>query len=117
MEINPINVQNHVWSIEMGGLGRPEIQGAQNQGAQIDGIQLDGPSAPKFESLFAQEVDKLNTQMISADQAVADLATGKSENIHGALIEMQKANLSFRMLVEVRNKALSAYEELMRMQA
>lgn len=112
MEINPINVQNHVWSIEMGGLGRPEIQGTR-----IDGIQVQEPKGPQFESLFAQEVDKLNTQMISADQAVSDLAAGKSENIHGALIEMQKANLSFRMLVEVRNKALSAYEELMRMQA
>ncbi len=114
MEINPINVRNHVWSIEMGGLERTE---RPTGGTSIDGIRIEGAKKPEFESLFAQQIDKLNTEMLAADKAVSDLASGKSENIHGALIEMQKANLSFKMLVEVRNKALSAYEELMRMQA
>ncbi|MCE5229492.1 flagellar hook-basal body complex protein FliE [bacterium] len=115
MEINPINVQNQMWTIQIGGLGRIGEDKAVNPAAEI--APVTDPSQPKFESLFAQELDKVNAQMLDADKTVADIAAGKSENIHGALIDLQKANLSFKMLVEVRNKALDAYQELMRMQA
>ncbi|MEN6625615.1 MAG: flagellar hook-basal body complex protein FliE [Candidatus Sumerlaeia bacterium] len=112
MEINPINVSNRVWSIELGDLGRaqwtkeglPASPAAKDQGSE-------------FGAMVSEEINKVNDQLLTTDKAVSDLATGQSENLHGALISMQKANLSFKMLVEVRNKALSAYDELMRMQA
>ncbi len=113
MEINPIMSETTCGRSRWAAWNAPSADG----GDEHHGIRIEGAKKPEFESLAAQQIDKLNTEMLAADKAVSDLASGKSENIHGALIEMQKANLSFKMLVEVRNKALSAYEELMRMQA
>jgi flagellar hook-basal body complex protein FliE len=46
-----------------------------------------------------------------------ELSTGRNGNIHETLLAMSKADVSFRMLTEVRNKIVSAYQEVMRMQA
>ena len=51
-----------------------------------------------------------------ADQKIEELATGQNANIHETLIAMEKANVSFRMMMQLRNKIVSAYEEIMRMQ-
>jgi flagellar hook-basal body complex protein FliE len=45
-----------------------------------------------------------------------DLAAGKSTNIHETMLAVSKAELGFNMLVQLRNKALEAYQEVMRMQ-
>lgn len=49
--------------------------------------------------------------------AQEELSTGRNGNIHETLIAMNKADISFRMLTEVRNKLVNAYQEVMRMQA
>ncbi len=107
MEISPINVSNHL-----------RVLGPQAAGARPEVEPLGAPAkGPGFSQLLAEQIDKVNTQMVGADQAAGALVSGQSEDVHGTLIAMQKANLSFRMLVEVRNKAIRAYEELMRIQA
>ena len=45
-----------------------------------------------------------------------ELAVGKSENLHEAMIGYEKAETALKLLVQVRNKALDAYHEIMRMQ-
>ena len=52
-----------------------------------------------------------------ADRAAHELATGKVENVHQAMIAMEKADVSFRLMVEARNRIVKAYEEVMKMQA
>jgi len=51
-----------------------------------------------------------------ADQAMQGLATGQVNNIHETMIAIEKANLSFNLMVQVRNKLVQAYEEIMRTQ-
>ena len=48
-------------------------------------------------------------------KAMADLSTGRSSNLHEAMIAIQKAEISFKMMMQVRNKIISAYQEVMRM--
>ena len=50
-----------------------------------------------------------------ASQQVSDLITGKGGDIHGAMIAVEKADLSFQMMMQVRNKIVSAYQEISRM--
>lgn len=50
-----------------------------------------------------------------ASQQVSDLVTGKSGDIHTAMIAVEKADLSFQMMMQVRNKIVSAYQEVSRM--
>jgi flagellar hook-basal body complex protein FliE len=57
----------------------------------------------------------VNQTVIDSDQKVADVTTGKSHNLHEMMVALNKADLSLRMLTQVRNKAIEAYKELMRM--
>ena len=58
------------------------------------------------------EVDQLQKEK---DTAVKNLATGKDADIHNTMIAIQKAHISFKFMLQVRNKIVSAYEEVMRM--
>ena len=62
-------------------------------------------------------VDTLQgVQAAQATQAVNDLLAGKDIPLHQAMIAMQEAGVAFQLMVEVRNKLLEGYQELMRMQ-
>ncbi len=51
----------------------------------------------------------------SAQRGVEDYSTGKAQNLHETMIALEKADISFSLLVSVRNKLLDAYREVMRM--
>ena len=69
-----------------------------------------------FAEMLKGSVEKVNTMQNEADQAVQDLLVGKDQNIHQVMIAVEKANLSLQMMMQVRNKFMSAYEEIMRTQ-
>ncbi len=51
-----------------------------------------------------------------ADAAVQDLATGKAQDVHGVALAVAQADLSFRMILELRNRLSDAFQEVTRMQ-
>jgi flagellar hook-basal body complex protein FliE len=114
--MNNLSIQNHLRSISgVGQLGaRPEINPLAPP-AQPG--KAEGTEGPSFKDMLAESIGKVNGLMNESDQAIEDLATGKSANVHHTLIALQKADISFRMLLDVRNKVMSAYQEVMRMQA
>jgi flagellar hook-basal body complex protein FliE len=69
-----------------------------------------------FTQVFGDMVGKVNELQTKADKAVEMLATGESKNLHEVMIAMEKSSISFQFLTQVRNKALDAYHEIMRMQ-
>jgi len=69
-----------------------------------------------FADVLKDSIDKVNAIQTEADQAIKGLATGQVNNIHETMIAIEKANLSFNMMVQVRNKLVQAYEEIMRTQ-
>lgn len=73
----------------------------------------DGPS---FIEALSDSIDKVNEMQKDADQAIESLATGESQNVHGAMLAVSKADMAFRMTMQVRNKMVEAYQEVMRMQ-
>ena len=70
----------------------------------------------KIVSSFSKMFDEANTQHLQAEKAVTDMVAGRNKDIAGTMIKMEKADVSGRMLMAVRNKIVSAYEEIMRMQ-
>jgi flagellar hook-basal body complex protein FliE len=68
-----------------------------------------------FEKLLDETIGKVATLQKEADRAIEELASGSGDIVQ-AMIAIQKAELSFQTMVEIRNKLLNAYEELMRMQ-
>ena len=62
---------------------------------------------------FTQHVDG---QLQEADRKTQEFAVGKRHDLHEIMITSEKANLSFRLLLQIRNKLLEAYQEISRMQ-
>ncbi len=73
-------------------------------------------AAPGFGRMLTEALEDVNQKHIAADQAVADLVAGKSQDIHNVMIATQKADIGFQLLMQVRNKVVGAYEQIMRMQ-
>ena len=69
-----------------------------------------------FQNLLGNFVGDVNAQQLAANDAVTGLMSGKNVSLHQAMISMEEASVSFQMMVEVRNKLLDSYQELMRMQ-
>lgn len=69
-----------------------------------------------FYSVLKDSIDQVNGLQQEADKMMEGLAKGETKNIHETMIAIEKANVSFNMMLQVRNKLLSAYEEVMRMQ-
>jgi flagellar hook-basal body complex protein FliE len=74
------------------------------------------PSSPNtFESVLSS-VGELNSQLLAREQSVAQLALGKTDNLHQVVMGAEQTRLAFELMLSVRNKVLDAYQELMRMQ-
>ncbi len=74
------------------------------------------PPADGAGKFFSELVSKVNDIQVKSDKAVQGLASGENKNLHEVMIEVEKASISFQFMSQVRNKALDAYQEVMRMQ-
>jgi flagellar hook-basal body complex protein FliE len=72
---------------------------------------------PGFKDHLKASFLTTNVLQHRAANAQVELSTGRNGNIHETLLSMSKAEVSFKMLTEVRNKVVSAYQEVMRMQS
>ena len=69
-----------------------------------------------FGDLLGKMVSKVSDLQAGADKSIQGLATGESKGLHEVMLSVEKASISFQMLTQVRNKAVEAYQEVMRMQ-
>lgn len=69
-----------------------------------------------FSSLLGKMVSEVNAQQLSSAQTVNALQSGANVPLHQAVISMEEANVSFQLMVEVRNRLLESYQEIMKMQ-
>ncbi len=69
-----------------------------------------------FADVFDNYLKETNELQNSADQSLSKLVAGETDDVHEVMLAMSKADVSFRMMVEVRNKLIEAYKEVMRMQ-
>ncbi len=74
-----------------------------------------GEAGKPFGQVLSESLTEVNNLQLKADTAVENLASGKSTNIHETMIAISKADLAFRMTLQVRNKVIEAYQEVMRM--
>lgn len=72
--------------------------------------------AKDFMETMKEVVDEVNAQQKTADKALSDVATGEIKDLHQAAIAIGKAETSMKVMLEVRNKAINAYKEILRTQ-
>lgn len=69
-----------------------------------------------FGDFLQNMVKEANSSQITADRKLEEVAAGRNKDLHGAVMQMEKADVQFRLLTQVRNKVIEAYREIMRMQ-
>ncbi|MES9978927.1 MAG: flagellar hook-basal body complex protein FliE [Candidatus Thiodiazotropha sp. 6PLUC5] len=77
---------------------------------------LESHETGNFATWFESQMGELNNQINSSELELTKLATGETNNIHHVMMSLEKAKLSFQLMLQVRNKALEAYQDVMRMQ-
>ena len=104
------------WGIESVAAALAVPGGATPFGAMpIDA--LPGTVAPDaFANLMRRELEGLNTSVGVAETAMRDLAAGKAVELHDVMIRLEHARMSVQTFVQMRNKLIESYQDLMRMQ-
>jgi flagellar hook-basal body complex protein FliE len=81
-------------------------------GIQPSGNQASGAAAQPFKNILLEAIDQVNSMQGEANQAVEQLITGGDVNPAEVLTSLQKADISFRMMMQIRNKLVQAYQEV-----
>ena len=90
---------------------------------QIEGLSTSDPSSRNgfghdktFNDILKESVEQVNLYQNQADTAVKELVAGRNKNIHETMLTVERADTSLKLMMQVRNKILDAYREIMRMQ-
>lgn len=79
--------------------------------------QAGGATSPgSFSRLLSEQLFRIDGHQHAADSAVRELASGKTDNVQDVVMAMAQADLTFRFALEIRNRLLESYQEIMRMQ-
>ena len=119
------DIINGVGAVGAGAVGIGSISsdiGSISSGiGSIGGLSSSSQPAPvqksgEFSTILNKTLSELNESQVAADKAVAELATGEITDLHQAAIAIGKAETSMKLMLEIRNKAISAYKEVSRTQ-
>lgn len=73
--------------------------------------------SPDFADVLKNTIDQVSAAQVEAKQMAEDFSTGQSDvNLQDVMINLQKASLSFQQMVQVRNRLVSAYHDIMNIQ-
>lgn len=102
----------------MDNVGLPSIRGTvplaatrPTAPAQPSSIAEGGPAA-SFKQLLLESLNHVNSMQKNAEYAVQQLAVGENVDTAEVLTSIQKADITFRLMLQIRNKLLQAYQEL-----
>ena len=91
------------------------MQAESSQLAANQKEQSGSKDGASFMDHLQSNVQDINKSQLQSDKMSMELSTGQSTNIHETMLAASQAELSFNLMVQVRNKALEAYNEIMRM--
>lgn len=69
-----------------------------------------------FSDVMQSFLHRTNGVQVVAENAIQDFATGKNDNVQHVVLAMANADMAFKFFLEIRNKVVDSYNELMRMQ-
>ncbi len=98
--------------MEINDVGRIPLPAAPEAKGAAPGAK-GGASFGEVLSNSLREVDQLQKK---ADAAIEALASGEKASLHETMVALEKAEISFRLMMQVRNKIVEAYQEVLRIQ-
>lgn len=91
------------------------LQGGMSEITRAQGSQTSQASQVDFGRWMLQQLSDTNRQIDVAEHSLVRLAAGEG-NLHQVMLDLEKARLAFQLTLQVRNKLLEGYQEIMRMQ-
>ena len=98
--------------VELSGLQFPQDIELKPRHYEIDVEGIDN----SFADMLTDAISGVDESMKNSEKNMQDYVAGKTDNVADVMISMQRAQLSFQMMVEIRNKAIDTYNEISRMQ-
>jgi flagellar hook-basal body complex protein FliE len=92
----------------------PSTTGSATSPTAATGTGQDGEGS--FSSVLQNAIGGVEQLHTSAQQQVTQLASGDRQDIHNVMIAVEKADVAFQLMMQVRNKIVSAYQEVSKMQ-
>ncbi len=103
-------------SIGGAGLDPGRLRETQERVVEETGAGSETGEVKTFGDFMKSLVQDSNAASLQADAKMQEVASGRNKDLHGAVLAMEKADVQFRLLTQVRNKVIEAYREVMRMQ-
>lgn len=93
------------------------VQAIQGSGAAMAATApVQANAADAFGQLVSQGLSDVNKGLLVSQTDLQQLATGDAQNLHQVMIRLEESRLSFQLLMQVRNRVLEAYQDVMKMQ-
>ena len=85
-------------------------------GAAANFQEVDSSLQPSFGQLVGEGLQQVNRQLMVSQTDLQQLAMGDAQNLHQIMIGLEESRLSFQLLMQVRNRLLESYQDVMKMQ-
>lgn len=93
----------------------PELS-ARSEVAALSAATAGTASGGGFAGLVTQGLQEVNQQLMTSQSDLQQLAVGNTQNLHRLMIGLEETRMSFQLMLQVRNRLLESYQEVMRMQ-
>lgn len=94
------------------------LQGTKEIYPKATGVEganaASGPKGQSFSDFLMEHINDVNTKGIEADKAIDNALLGKEANPHATMIALQKADISFRLMMTVKDRLIEAYQQIAR---
>lgn len=98
--------------MEINDVGRIPLPGAPEGKSAEPGAK----GAPSFGEVLSKSLHEVDQLQKKADAAIEALVSGEKASLHETMVALEKAEISFRLMMQVRNKIVEAYQEVLRIQ-
>lgn len=88
------------------------LQGAMHAG----GAGASGTTGAGFSSMVTQGLQQVNGQLLASQTDLQQLSVGNVQNLHQVMIRLEESRLAFQLTMQMRNRLLESYQDVMRMQ-
>lgn len=102
--------------LETGSLDSKSVKINDSKSSQIQTPGSAEAPGKSFADTLKEAVGDVNQLQQASDKAAQDLATGRTDNVADVMIAAEKADIALKLMVQVRNKIIDAYQEVMKMQ-
>lgn len=106
MSIDKLNIQNL----------SQQLKKIDNQVGDLNNKASQSGEAQSFKDLLSDFVGDVNKLQNQADDSVNKLAAGEITDVHDVMVKVEEANLSFSLMMEIRNKIVEGYKEVLKTQ-